>query len=201
MRWQSPERRAAAAAGDLIYPWAWSPPGRWLFLATALAVLFALDASSRDSYSVWLTTWLVSLVVAVVWLFRFVHDLVTTRFAMPVGHWLRWLAIPLIFFVWSQVVQTDLPFDARLLVSRGPMDRAAAEVMAGSPIPRGWIGLYPTEAVERTSNGMRFLIAESGFFDRVGFAYAPDGEPAGEDGTDVYEPLGGGWWRWTAKLN
>jgi hypothetical protein len=199
LRWQSPASRVAPE--DRIDPWAWSPPGRWLFLATACAVLLALDANSRESYSASIMALPVCLLVAGVWLVRFLHAAWSKRLDLPGAEWLRWLAIPAIFFVALRLTETTIPYDVRLTVSRGAMDQAAAEVIAGGSTNRGWIGLYPAESVERTSNGMRFLIADSGFFDRIGLAYAVSGEPAGIDGTDEYQPLDGGWWRWVSKFN
>jgi len=163
--------------------------------------LLALDANSRESYSASIMALPVCLLVTGVWLVRFLHAAWSNRLDLPGAEWLRWLAIPAIFFVALRLTETTIPFDIRLAVSRGAMDQAAAEVMAGASTNREWIGLYPAESVERTSNGMRFLIADSGFFDRIGLAYAPSGEPAGIDGTDEYQPLDGGWWRWVSKFN
>lgn len=120
---------------------------------------------------------------------------------MPIGHWLRWLAIPVVFFVGFRLTETSIPFDVRLSLSRGAMDQGAAEVIAGGTTDRGWIGLYPAERVERTANGMRFLFPNAGFIDRIGLAYSTDGPPAGVDGTDEYAWLVGGWWRWVSKFN
>lgn len=134
--------------------------------------------------------------VALVWLIRFLGAAWSKRLPFPATHWVRWLVIPVamgLVFLWTR---TDGPSGVRLALSRGAMDQAAAEVMAGGSTDRAWIGLYPVEHVERIGNGMRFLISGSGFIDQVGMAYSTDGEPHGIDGTDEYRPIGGGWWTW-----
>jgi hypothetical protein len=120
---------------------------------------------------------------------------------MPLRQLLGWLAIPLAFAVAVRLTETSIPSHVRLALSRGAMDQAAAEVVAGGSTDRGWIGLYPAEHVERTANGMRFLIPGAGFIDEVGMAWSASGEPAGVEGTDEYQPLEGGWWRWISKFN
>ena len=83
------------------------------------------------------------------------------------------------------------------------MDRMAAEVMAGGSTERGWVGLYEVNEVERIANGVRFVIDDSGLY-RLGFAYAPDGEPKLTEANysplwtpTTVESIGDGWWSWS----
>jgi hypothetical protein len=187
----------ASRNGDGIY----GPPGILFYITTVVAILLALDANSRGAWSMAMLALGVWAVVALVWLGRFVGVVWSKRLRLPATHWLRWLIVPVAMGLVILWTRTDGPSDVRLALSRGAMDHAAADVMAGGSTDRAWIGLYPVEQVERVGNGMRFLIADSGFIDRVGMAYATDGEPDGTDGTDEYTPIGGGWWAWVQLFN
>ena len=177
------------------------PPGIALWAGTAVAILLALDANSLESFSIAALALTVSTVVAGIWLIRFVAATRATGLRRPIRHWLRWLAIPLAFAVAVALTRTSIPSDVRFALSRGALDQAAAEIVAGGSTDRGWIGLYPAEQAERTANGMRFLIPGAGFIDQVGMAWSANGEPAGVDGTDEYHELEGGWWTWISKFN
>jgi len=122
---------------------------------------------------------------------------------MPGAHWLRWLLVPVVMGSVFLITRTDTLFDARLALSRSAMDQMASQVMAGGSTDRGWVGLYNVGEVERTANGLRFVVDDSGLY-RLGFAYSTDGEPTlTEDNYSPlwtgpwYEPLGGGLWLWT----
>lgn len=177
------------------------PPGILFYLATMAAIVIAVDANSRGAFTMAMLALGVWALVAFGWLIRFLGAAWSKRLRLPATHWLRWLVIPVamgLVFLWTQ---TDGPSSARLALSRGAMDQAAVEVMAGGSVDRAWIGLYPVQQVERIGNGMRFLIADSGFIDRVGLAYSTDTRPGGIDGTDEYEAIGGGWWSWVQRFN
>ncbi len=138
--------------------------------------------------------------LAGVWIVRLVGAAMADRLRFGVGEWIRWLGVPLILGVVFLLTRTSVPFDVRLSMSRDAMNQAAIEIMAGGGTDREWIGLYPVERVERTPNGMRFLVAGGGFIDRWGFAYSTDGPPANVDGNDSYEHLDGAWWIWTDRF-
>lgn len=191
---------SAAAPADRETHWAWEPPGIIFHCATALAVLAAFDANSRGAFLMAASTQMAWFLLAGIWLVRFVGAASTKRLRLPVLHWIRWMAVPLVLGVAFLLTQTSVPSDVRFSVSRGAMNQAAAEVMAGGSTNRSWIGLYPAERVERIANGMRFIVAGSGFIDQVGFAYSTDAHPAGTDGIDKYEPLGDGWWTWVERF-
>jgi hypothetical protein len=176
------------------------PPGVLFYLATAVAILIALDANSRASLKMLFFAFPIWVLLGATWTFWFVGLAWTRRLRFPVGHWVRWIGVPLALGLVFVLTRYNIPFDARLAASRGAMDQIAAEVMAGGSTDRGWIGLYPVEHIERIPNGMRFLIDDSGL-GSVGFAYAPAGKPLSDDEDplwccDSYVPLGGGWWLW-----
>jgi hypothetical protein len=183
--------------------WRVSPPGVLFYLATATAIVIALDASSRGSLGTYLIAAPIWFVIAAAWLVRFGMAAARTRLRMPTAHWTRWLMIPVAMGLAFLVTRTDVLFDTRLALSRGAMDQMAADVMAGGSADRGWVGLYDVGEVERTANGLRFVIDDSGLY-RLGFAYSPDGEPRlTQDNYSplwtgaTFEPVGGGWWLWS----
>jgi hypothetical protein len=94
------------------------------------------------------------------------------------------------------LIGIDAPVRARFEASRPAFDQVAAEVMAGGATAPRTIGLYDIDRLERTPDGVRFVVEGSGFIDASGFAYAPDGDPRQPDSDDIYRPLGGGWFRW-----
>lgn len=183
--------------------WRVGPPGKLFSLATAVAIVIAVEASSRASLVTNLIAAPVWLVIAGAWVMRFAVAASRTRLRMPIAHWTRWLVIPVAMGLVFFLARTDVLFDTRLALSRGAMDQMAADVMAGGPADRGWVGLYHVGEVERTANGLRFVVDDSGLY-RLGFAWSPDGEPQlTEDNYSplwtgaTFEPVGGGWWLWS----
>ena len=182
-----------------------APPGIPLYVATAFAILIAIDANSRSSFTGFLLTAAVWFVLACIWTIRFVAAAVAARSRprLPAAYWIRWLAIPIVMGSVFLVTRTEALFDARLALSRPALNQMAVEVMAGGPLARGWVGLYDVGDVDRLDNGLRFVIDDIGL-SRHGFAYASSGEPAQSTKEDFglwtdawYEPLGDGWWLWT----
>ena len=181
------------------------PPGLALTAFAVAAVLLALDGSSRRSLGVMLLSAPLWLGVAVVWLLRFLAAANAARWRFPVSVWARWAFIPVALGAVSIVAFTEVPFEARLALSRGAMDQMAAEVAAGGSANRGWVGLYDTGTVLRTENGVRFVVDDSSL-GRWGFAYSTSGEPIFIDDEEEdaglwtgawFESIGGGWWKWT----
>jgi hypothetical protein len=100
------------------------------------------------------------------------------------------------------LTRTDLFIDARYLASRPAMDEMAADVMRGGSTDLGWVGLFFPPAIERTANGVRFVVDE-GVFQRHGYAYSPSGPPewSEENHSPIWspisvEPVSDGWWLW-----
>jgi hypothetical protein len=94
-------------------------------------------------------------------------------------------------------VATDAAMRARFELSRSAMDSAARDVLAGRRDPRtiDRIGLWELDRAERVQGNFRFLVAESGFLDPVGFAYSTHGRPPYVS-EDSYWHLSGPWWVW-----
>ena len=172
------------------------PPGFLMIAATAVVVALWIEASSR--YSMMSETF--SLVgvglIGLIWLIRFVAAAVTTRGRMSTGSWARWLFVPALIVGAGVLTEFDVPFQARLALSRPAMDQAAVEIMAGGTTDRDWIGLWPVYLVEPIDGGVTFLIKGSGFIDQMGLAYSVSGTPADPYGDTEYTDLGGGWWQW-----
>lgn len=179
------------------------PPGVLFYIATAFAIVVALDANSRASFWMLLVAFPVWVLMAAIWFLRFVGAAWTERLRFSRRHWARWLIVPVVMGLVFALTRYDVPFDVRLAASRGAMDQVAAEVMAGGSTDRTWVGLYPVQGVERIPNGIRFLIDDSGL-GRMGFVYSTASQPASLDDSplwccDSYEPIGGGWWIWTQE--
>lgn len=163
---------------------------------TLVAIGVWFEASTRDAFVGLLVASVIVGLVGLVWLIRFVAALVKTRGRMG-GSWLRWLIVPALLLGAQVLDSIDAPFEIRMALSRPAMDQAAAEIMAGGSTDRTWIGLWPVSLVEPTADGIRFVIAASGFLDQVGMVYSPSGMPADPDGQVEYRDLGGGWWQYT----
>jgi hypothetical protein len=167
------------------------PPGALFYLVVIVAILVAVDASTRKSLGMLLVGAPLWLVIAGVWFVRFVVALWDTRARMPVVQWARWLAIPLVLGLVFAAARTDALFRARFDLSRGALDAMAQEIEAGGSLERGWVGLYGVGRVERTGNGFWFVIDDSGL-SRWGLAYSREGEP--KESEDNFSPLWTGAW-------
>ena len=174
------------------------------YVATLAAIVLALDANSRSSFGLFLITAPIWLLLATIWLVRFVLAMGQTNGHINAAHWARWLAVPLALGLVFGVTRTLFVRDARFDLSRGPLDQMAAEVIAGGSLDRGWVGLYDVGTVERTANGFWFVIDNSGF-GRWGLAFSPEGEPKLSEASDRppqdarFEHLDGPWWIFTQE--
>jgi hypothetical protein len=171
-------------------------PGVRFYLALAIAIVFILDAASRGSVVMVFAALLVWLVFVVNWFVRFAFAVPWAPRRLSGAEWCRWLAIPAILAIGFALFRSSVPSDVRFAISRGAMDRAAAEIMAGGSTDRGWIGLYPMREIERRPEGVTFVVADNLLW-TTGFVYVPAGQPLSVNG-DAYEPLDGGWWTWEA---
>jgi hypothetical protein len=163
----------------------------WFYLVTLGAILIALDANSRSSFWLLLITAAIWLILATVWLIRFVVAIRVNRGHMSPAIWARWLVIPLALGLVFGITRTDAVKDSRFDLSRGALDQMANDVMAGGSLDRGWVGLYNVGTAERTANGFWLVIDDSGL-GRWGYAYSPDGEP--KESETNYHPLWTGAW-------
>ena len=192
--------RAVPRRGERDRRWLWGPPGISFYAATEVVAFVGLWVNSLDSFGGLLGTEMLWFLLAGAWIVRLVGAVISGRLTFDVRESVRWLGVPLILGAVFLLTRTSVPFDVRLSMSRDAMDQAATEIIAGGQTDRGWIGLYPVERVERTPNGMRFLVAGGGFIDKWGFAYSTEGPPANVDGNDSYDHLDGAWWIWTDRF-
>jgi hypothetical protein len=182
------------------------PPGRLLWIVVAAAILIALDANSRGSFAELLLAIAMWLAVAGLWLLRFGWWAWVDGRRASIRAWLAWALVPALMGLVFVLTRFHVPFDVRLALSRGAMDQAAVEVVGGGSTDRHWIGWYPVNGVERTPNGMRFVVSDD-LLGRWGFAWATGGQPiAPEDSEDSglwccdqYEEVGSGWWLWSQE--
>ena len=193
-----------ATGGGSAPPRLLRPPGVWLYVATVLAIAVAIDANSRQSLVTFFLALPIWVAVAVAWTIRFVAA-IRSPSELSGGDLVRWLAIPAAMGAIFFLTRTDVLFDARFGLSREALDTMAAEVMSGESTDRGWVGLYNVGPLERTANGVRFVVDDSGLY-RLGFAYSPGGQPELTEANfdplwccTSYEPRGGGWWLWTEE--
>ena len=119
--------------------------------------------------------------------------------------WFRWLVPPIIFAAVHVLVTADVPLRVAFRLSKPEMDRLAEQVLASpSATHRSrQVGLYSATEIRRLPIGpigMRFGVRGTEFmFAGGGVAYCPSGPPrtSTSAGTDIYKPLGGGWYAWT----
>lgn len=167
------------------------PPGAVFLLVTFVAVIFALEAESRRAFSPAIWSWLG---IFAAWLVRLVF-LAAPR-SRAHSHWrLRWSLPIIILAVAGGLIAVDAPVRLRFEASRPAFDALAAEMIAGGSPDRDRVGLYDIEELERTGDGIRFLVADGGFINRFGFVFDPTDRPTDLD--HIYTPLGGGWYAWT----
>ncbi len=178
--------------------WMWLPPGVVFYATVAFAVIEGLWVSSIQSLVGFGFTVMLWFSLAGIWIARIVGAALATRLRFGLAESVRWLMAPVILAMVYLIMQSGLPFDARLSLSRAGMDQAAAEVMAGGTTDRDWIGLWAVEDVDRIPGGMRFIVMSGGLIDHWGFAYSETGgRPAIMAGEDSYSHLDGNWWIWT----
>ncbi|MFL5680270.1 MAG: hypothetical protein ACJ77B_06685 [Chloroflexota bacterium] len=193
----------SATSADLTpepNPAALVPPGRVFWVVTLGAIVLALDTNTRGSLGQLFVTVPVWLLLAVAWLVRFALAVSLSRGRLALKEWAKWLAVPVALGLVFAVTRTDAVIHARFDVSRGALDEMATDVMSGGRLERGWVGLYDVGTVERTANGLWFIVDDSGL-GRWGFAYAPAGEPKESDANysplwqgAVFEHFDGPWW-------
>lgn len=173
------------------------PPGLIFLLATCVAAGFALEANTRDNMIGFFVSFVAWVVIFTVWLVRLLF--LAAPQSRKASHWkLRW-ALPMLILLGATILMaTGVPTRVRFEASRPAFDQLATDVMAGGSTDIPSVGLYDIELLERTSDGVRFLVLGSGFIDVTGFAFSTDGDPSDPDNSeDVYRPLGGGWYQWT----
>jgi len=174
---------------------AWEPPGRWFYLSVLVLLLVVAEASSRASWMPFFIAGTIGIIVAALWLFRFVPTLVHRRLRLSGRGWLQWAGIPAILLGTWMLFVSGLAFEVRLALSRAGMEEAASAILTDDEASPGWIGLYPVDRIDRFDGGFRFLIWGSGFIDPLGFVYVVEGEPP-IIGEDISQQIDANWWHW-----
>ena len=118
--------------------WQGRPPGAIFYLASGVAILIAVDASSRDSLWMFVIGAAVWVAIAVVWCLRLALTAARSGLRMPVAAWARWMTIPAAMGLVFVIGLSGVLFGERFAASRGALDQMAAEVMAG--FDRTWLG-------------------------------------------------------------
>ena len=173
---------------SLVLLCAFGMPGA-LFIPAMLGILAAVCLGG---------IWLVRYTVAAILGARF-QDRILRR---P-GARRRWATTPLCLLAIVILLVTQVPLYVTFWISKGAMERMAAELMQPSvcyqPNANRWLGVYPVDHVETIPGGMRFLVKGAGFIDREGFAFSPDGPPPGTS-HQIYAHFWGSWYIWVQRF-
>ncbi|MEV4353255.1 hypothetical protein [Nonomuraea sp. NPDC049625] len=182
------------------------PPGKVLLPLVVLLALIILNHWSLPGggpFPLVLTGLLLGLATVVVWTARFLVGLLRSDGRAGLRrHWLRWACAPVIGVAVVGLVYTDLPFAARFAFSEASLEQLARTVASGDEAgghDDQWAGLYPLTSIERIEGGARFLVSDTGFLDRYGFAWSPGGEPPDESHTG-YTHIRGPWYVWESRF-
>lgn len=178
------------------------PPG-WVLLpvvgVAAVALLHAVSVPGGDLIWGFFGS-VVAFCAVVVWAPRFVVALLRSDGRPGLRrHWVRWAAAPVMGVAVVASAYSGLAGDVRFALSESGLEAYAREVAAGGETgwdERSWVGLYPLERAEPLENGgARFVVSDTGFLNRYGFAWSPKGPP--EEGTGGgYEHIRGPWYVW-----
>ena len=180
------------------------PVGWPFFCAVAVAAIIVLCSAAAPGawFFVTLIGLLVWLIVGLYWGIRVVMLFGMTWYYRPATSpgsrwWLRWLIAPAAFLAVWGLCALDIPLYIAFFISRPAMNNVARQVATSPAAPpqRNWIGLYPVEKIEAVPSGMRFIVRGTGFLDRAGFAWSPNGTPT-VIGEDHYKHLAGPWYAW-----
>jgi hypothetical protein len=113
----------------------------------------------------------------------------TTRPSLP------FVIAPLLFVLTAALVLFGVAGRMRFEASRTAMEELVSDVLNGENVPATTrVGLYRVTDVERVPDGVRFLVEGTGFIDRYGFIYSPDGHPKKRGVFRRYWHMDGPWW-------
>ncbi|MEU1388825.1 MULTISPECIES: hypothetical protein [unclassified Nonomuraea] len=182
------------------------PPGKVLLPLVAVVGLLMLDHTSMPgggSFTLLLAGLLLAVGTVVVWVARFAVGLLRSDGRPGLRrHWARWAAAPLMGVTVIALVFTGVPFEVRFALSESRLEQFARTVAADTKAVEHedqWVGLYPLTSIGRVPGGARFLVSDTGLFDRYGFAWSPGGEPPEESHTG-YTHLEGPWYVWESRF-
>ncbi len=182
-----------------------TPPGPFShYGALAVAVVLIINAAwPGDTICIVFPAALAGLALGAIWLSRALFCLATALmgrrdWSSRPDRWQTWLALPVIVALTAGMLWARVPFHLTFLMSRPAMDRWAVSAMqapVGARLPDTWAGLYPACEVERFPGGVRFFVRGTGFIDREGWAYSPNGPPPATH-EDSYMHFAGPWYLW-----
>ncbi|MEV0587714.1 hypothetical protein [Nonomuraea sp. NPDC050310] len=165
----------AATAAALVTWWATSIPGGWFGGLLAAG-----------------TAWLV---VGLAWLAGLVTVLALRL--RPARLW-SWAVAPVLLVATYGLVKADVPLLVRFHLSEPALTAFASSGFTAG-VQGASVGLYDIEFAENLPEGALLVVRDSGFIDRYGFAWFPEGVPAKPDPT-AYEHLSGDWYVYTWRF-
>ncbi|MBB2909191.1 hypothetical protein FHS43_000437 [Streptosporangium becharense] len=174
-------------------------PPSWLLLPsfTLTGLLLLYGASVPGGYFLsQVLGGLLALVLAIVWVTRFVMGLGVDGLSGLRRNWVRWAAPPVISVVVIGLIGVDAPLTARFRLSEASLERVAREVAAGGHPERDeqWVGLFHIGEIRQIEGGVSFTVKDAGLIYGEGFAWCPAGPPE-PDGTNHYWHVHGPWYR------
>jgi hypothetical protein len=198
------------ATEDSVRQWLASPPGWPTHAATVLAVLASLwwlRKPGDEFFNFWRPSAFVPwTVLGIIWSMRLAlrWGELKNKESLSRGTHGRarsWLIVPLVFSITLLLTAASVPMSVAFWISRPAMDaiaQQAAKMPPGTTLPDQWIGLYRAKRIEVSSNGLQFLIDDSGgLLDATGFIYSPGGPPP-DDKHNWYVHWGRNWYMWRA---
>lgn len=179
------------------------PPGWPLHASVATTVLLTLAAGSVPGgyFGLAFLAGALWIAVGLSWWGRgFLYSILRRKFKKdwPVRSRTstHWLVMPLAIIITVGAIAADVPLAISFRLSRSSMDSLAKEAMNGTNpnIPDRWVGVYYVQNIETTATGMRFLVRDTGFLGRIGFAWSTT--PLPTDSNDRYRHFDGPWYTW-----
>ena len=163
-----------------------SAPGGYFHLLVLVFVAWMLLLCA------WLARWTITSFLA--------HYYRRTVFKEP-GAWRAHAIVPVVFAATLTITISGFPARLTFWFSRPSLNTLATQFTSAGKISGAptWIGLFPVDPVQRVAGGFRFIVRGSGFMDRYGFAYLPNGPP-GDQPQDVYSLYSGPWYIWFDRL-
>ncbi|MCG3138544.1 MAG: hypothetical protein HJJLKODD_02409 [Phycisphaerae bacterium] len=192
---------------DRIFIYLSQPPGKLLHIYATIGAILAL---LENAYFGWAILFLLSIfswmiVIGVYGSKLFLAGMVRMsthlRPLVKQQKHRNWLVIPLIFTAMLLLIYLNIPLYCSFFLSKSSMDRLALQATSSNQgtVPQtGWIGLYYSDRIVATKNGVKFSIVSVGFINKAGFAYCTT-SPAPQYG-ESYQHFFGKWYIWKENI-